>query len=122
MAESKKARMESYWEDNPEATSSEVAAEFDTNPSYARKCKPSTLRGNTQNAPGREIQQNQASGLAEPEVSNESEPEENPLSSLVIEDSHDEYECSECGARVEYLQDECHECSESLVWARGVGE
>jgi hypothetical protein len=124
MAESKKARMKSYWEDNPTATSTEVAEEFDTNPAYARRCKPSDLRGNTQQSPARDLRTDgadSASELADSELSSESEPDsENPLSELVIEDTHDSYVCSDCEREVEYLADECGNCGESLVWARGV--
>jgi hypothetical protein len=42
--------------------------------------------------------------------------ESNPLADLVIDDDWEEYECGNCGAEVNYLQDECDECGEGLEW------
>ena len=44
---------------------------------------------------------------------------DNPLADLVIDDEWEEYECGECGAEVEYLDDECAECGNGLAWWRG---
>jgi len=38
------------------------------------------------------------------------------LEELVIADEWDEYECGECDATVEYLQDQCDECGNELAW------
>lgn len=132
MGDSKKAQIAEYYHENPEASSTVIADEFDTTPGYARRCKPEELRGNTQNAPARDIAREQKesdesegtvlAGLDGEPDDEPDEPDENPLASLVIEDTHDEYECADCGAAVEYLDGSCSACGEELVWARGVAE
>jgi hypothetical protein len=53
-------------------------------------------------------------GGGEPEEGGGGDLEE--LEELVIGDEWDEYECGECEATVEYLQDECDECGAELAW------
>lgn len=93
-----------------------IADELDTSENYVHKVR-SKARAAGESGPSNEPDERPLAELdGESGESGPSEAGESPLEDLVIEDSHDEYECGECGATVEYLQDTCTECETELAW------
>lgn len=99
---------------------SEVADELDTTESYVYKVRSNARRTDP---PERDPVQTDETGAETdsfdfdtPETETTETGAESPLADLVIEDSYDEYECGECQATVEYLEDECPSCSVELAW------
>lgn len=113
----KKERIREAYRDDPEVSSTVLAERFDTDASYVRRVKPDDLHAD----PDDDADDGTADaleGLAPDDdpADGEEPDDENPMESLVIDDEHDEYDCSGCDATVEYLQEECHECGASLAW------
>lgn len=106
----------------PDDPAAEVAADLDTSVNYVHKVR-SQNRTQGHTAAEREmptdtppVEQNAPQEPQEPQEPPESDPVDDPLADLLIEDTHDEYECGDCEATVEYLQESCDNCGKDLMW------
>lgn len=109
----KKKRIRELHQENPSMTSADIAEEVDTSPQYVREVWNDSPDGG-----GEEVDAGDPlDGLNQAHADAAAEGEDtNPLSELVVADDWGAYECGECGAEVEYLQDECGDCGEPLAW------
>lgn len=127
-----KERIQEFWRENPNSTSTQVAEAIDTSPAYARRCKPddvstgvgggASLAARAHDRAAKRTEGAELHDTIEETVDEQDKSDEHPLSRMLIEDTHDEYTCGECDAPVDYLDDSCSSCGESLVWLKGVGE
>lgn len=115
--------------ENPSITSTAIADELDTSPGYVREVWQDDAGGDVEASDdttpddagdelGDDASGGDLSGLGEEPADPggaDVEPD-GPLGDLIISDEWDEYECSECEAEVEYLQETCGECGETLAW------
>ena len=113
--------------ENPSITSTAIADELDTSPGYVREVwnepvdpdrETSTLGEEPSDEAADEESGGDLAGLGdEPDDPGGADVDpDGPLGDLVISDEWDEYECSECEAEVEYLQETCGNCGETLAW------
>lgn len=112
---------------NPDLTSGEIADEVDTTPQYVRNVWGDVTPNDEATSDGDDPDDDQLPerdggadlGDLRDDASDPGGADVNPdgpLGDLIISDEWEEYECSECEASVEYLQDECGECGERLAW------
>lgn len=94
-------------------TSAEIAEEVDTSPQYVREVWNDGPDGDAEDVDAGDP----LDGLGDAATGAADEADDDdPLSELVVADDWDEYECGNCGAAVEYLQDSCDDCGEPLAW------
>jgi len=114
---SKKAQIRDYDSTVP---AKQIADELGTSPGYVYKVRSETRRKSPDTAenPAGDVTGMDTDIATETPASGpetDLDMDENPLADLLIEDEYDEYEC-ECGAPLEYLQDECSECGAEPAW------
>jgi len=122
----KAERIRELKRDDPSLTSTAIADELDTSPGYVRE---------VWNAEGDDADDDGDRDLGDDQLGDEESggdlaglrddgddaggadvDPDGPLGDLIISDEWDEYECSECEAEVEYLQETCDNCGETLAW------
>lgn len=108
---------------DPSLTSTEIAERVNSSPGYVRDVwKESSDNVDNGDDELGELPERD-DGTALDELRNDDDDggganvdPDGPLGELIISDDWDEYECSECGASVEYLQETCDKCDEALAW------
>lgn len=117
-------RIRELKQNDPSLTSREIADEVDSSPGYVREVwnERSDAEPEPEATPDDDLPESDGDADLDGLRDDGADPggadvnPDGPLGDLIISDEWDEYECSECEATVEYLQDECDACGEKLAW------